>query len=537
LTDAGDVGDRRTGPDRGQSAALRVALGIFSSRVAGLVRQRVFAHYFGLTAPADAFTAASRIPNFLNNLFGEGALSGSFIPVYASLLARGDRQLADRVAGAIAALLALAVAVIVVAGIAVTPWILPLIAPGFAGPTRELAIRLVRILFPAVGLTVMSAWCLGVLNSHRRFFLSYAVSVIWNGAMIATLLLFGEGSELPLLAERLAWGSVVGSALMVATQLPVVFRVAPNLSFALDTRSDQVRTIARNFVPVFMSRGVVQLSGYIDTLLATLVATGATTALANAQTLYLLPVSLFGMSVSAAELPAMAGLANADDDGIERLRRRLDAGLRQIAFFIVPSAAAFLALGDVIAAALFQTGRFGHDDAVYVWGILAGSAVGLLASTLGRLYSSAYYALRDTRRPLNFAIIRVVLTTVLGYVFAIPLPRWLGVAPAWGAAGLTASAGIAGWVEMLLLRRSLNARIGRTGLAARYLGTLWASALAAAAVAWAVKLTFFPPHPILAGLLILGLYGIVFLSATVALGVPEAKSALGLLSRGARRRQ
>ena len=374
------------GPDRGERAALRVALGIFSSRVAGLVRQRVFAHYFGLTAPADAFTAASRIPNFLNNLFGEGALSGSFIPVYASLLARGDRQLADRVAGAIAALLALVVAVIVVAGIAVTPWILPLIAPGFAGPTRELAIRLVRILFPAVGLTVMSAWCLGVLNSHRRFFLSYAVAVIWNGAMIATMLLFGEGSELPLLAERLAWGSVVGSALMVATQLPVVFRVAPNLSFALDTRSDQVRTIARNFVPVFMSRGVVQLSGYIDTLLATLVSTGATTALANAQTLYLLPISLFGMSVSAAELPAMAGLAHADEDGIETLRHRLDAGLRQIAFFIVPSAAAFLALGDVIAAALFQTGRFGHDDAVYVWGILAGSAVGLLASTLGRLY-------------------------------------------------------------------------------------------------------------------------------------------------------
>jgi putative peptidoglycan lipid II flippase len=514
-----------------ERAALRVGLGILSSRFAGLIRQRVFAHYFGLTAPADAFTAASRIPNFLNNLFGEGALSGSFIPVYASLLARGERELADRVAGAIAALLALMIAVIVVAGIVVTPWLLPLIAPGFSGPTRELAIRLVRILFPAVGLTVMSAWCLGVLNSHRRFFLSYAVSVIWNGAMIATLLLFGEGSALPLLAERLAWGSVVGSALMVVAQLPTVLRVAPNLRFALDTGSEQVRTVARNFVPVFMSRGVVQLSGYIDTLLATLVSTGATTALANAQTLYLLPVSLFGMSVSAAELPAMSGMTHEDREGLEPLRRRLDDGLRQIAFFIVPSAAAFLALGDVIAAALFQTGRFSHEDAVYVWGILAGSAVGLLASTLGRLYSSAYYALRDTRRPLNFAIIRVVLTTVLGYLFAILLPRWLGVAPAWGAAGLTASAGIAGWVEMLLLRWSLNARIGHTGLPASYVITLWASALAGAAAAWTVKLTFFPPHPMLAAVLILGPYGVVFLSATIALGVPEARHALGMIWR------
>jgi putative peptidoglycan lipid II flippase len=322
---------------------------------------------------------------------------------------------------------------------------------------------------------------------------------------------------------------------MVAVQLPVVWRVAPKLSFKPDTGSEHVRAVARNFVPVFMSRGVVQLSGYIDTLLATLVSTGATTALANAQALYLLPVSLFGMSVSAAELPAMSGLAHADQDGLDHLRRRLDAGLRQIAFFIVPSAAAFLALGDVIAAALFQTGRFGHADAVYVWGILAGSAVGLLASTLGRLYSSAYYALRDTRRPLNFAIVRVVLTTVLGYLFAIPLPRWLGIAPAWGAAGLTASAGIAGWVEMLLLRRSLNRRIGRTGLSASYLATLWAAAVAGAAAAWAVKLIVFPPQPILAAILILGPYGIVFLAATVALGVPEARSAVEALTGRLRR--
>src|SRR5437762_7510527 len=125
---------------------------------------------------------------------------------------------------------------------------------------------------------------------------------------------------------------------------------------------------------------------------------------------------------------------------------------------------AFLALGDVVAAALLQTGRFQHEDALRVWGILAGSAIGLLASTLGRLYSSTYYALRDTRTPLRYAIVRVVLTTVLGYISAIPLPRWLGIAPLWGTAGLTASAGIAGWVEMLLLRSTLNGRLGATGL-------------------------------------------------------------------------
>jgi putative peptidoglycan lipid II flippase len=221
----------------------------------------------------------------------------------------------------------------------------------------------------------------------------------------------------------------------------------------------------------------------------------------------------------------MSGVA-ADAAGVDALRRRLDAGLRQIAFFVVPSAMAFLALGDVIAAALLQTGRFRHADAVYVWGILAGSAVGLLASTLGRLYASTYYALRDTRRPLRYAMVRVALTIVLGYVFAFPLPRLLGVPPAWGAAGLTASAGLAGWVEMLLLRRTMNARIGPTGLPAAYVASLWGSALAAAAVAWAVKLALPPLHPIVTAALVLAPYGVVFFGAAAALSVPEASVAL-----------
>src|SRR5262249_15626683 len=162
---------------------------------------------------------------------------------------------------------------------------------------------------------------------------------------------------------------------------------------------------------VLISRGVVQVSAYIDTLLATLLPTGAVTGLLNAQLLYTLPVSLFGMSVSAAELPAMAQTAGESD----ALRARLNSGLRQIAFFVVPSAVAFLALGDTVAAAVLQTGRFRREDSVRVWGILAGASVGLLATTLGRLYSSTYYALRDTRTPLRFAMVRVVLTTVLGY--------------------------------------------------------------------------------------------------------------------------
>jgi putative peptidoglycan lipid II flippase len=189
----------------------------------------------------------------------------------------------------------------------------------------------------------------------------------------------------------------------------------------------------------------------------------------------------------------------------------------------------------VIAGALLETGRFAHADSVYVWGILAGSAVGLLASTLGRLYSSTYYALRDTRTPLRYAILRVLLTTVLGYIFAIPLPRWLGISPVWGAAGLTASAGLAGWVEMLLLRRALNQRIGRTGLRVEYVAKLWGSAIAAAAVAWTVKLALPALHPAITAAAVLGPYGLVFLMSTMLLRVAEASAAFERVTRFRRR--
>ena len=196
-------------------------------------------------------------------------------------------------------------------------------------------------------------------------------------------------------------------------------KLVPDLRFRLEF-SEHVRTTLRNFVPVFISRGVVQISAYIDEVLASLLPTGAVTGLANAQLLYTLPVSLFGLSVSAAALPAMSG--DVGLDATHLLRDRVNSGLRQIAFFVVPSAVAFLALGDVVAAALFQTGRFRYEDALYVWGILAGSSIGLLATTLGRLYSSTYYALRDTRTPLRYALVHVGVATALGYVAAIMLP-------------------------------------------------------------------------------------------------------------------
>jgi putative peptidoglycan lipid II flippase len=254
-------------------------------------------------------------------------------------------------------------------------------------------------------------------------------------------------------------------------------------------------------------------------------------AMTAAQSIYMLPVSLFGMAVSAAELPAMSSAVGTETEIAVRLRGRLNGGLRQIAFFIVPSAMAFFALGDVVTAALYEHGKFTHKDSVYVWAIIAGSGVGLLASTLGRLYASTYYALRDTRTPLRYATVRVALTVSLGYLCALPLPRWLGIDAHWGAAGLTASAGVAGWVEFTLLRRTLNARIGATGVPAGLVARLWVGAAVGAAAAWGIKLAIAGVRPEITAILVLVPYGLIYFAVTYLLRVEECGAMFGRLAR------
>jgi putative peptidoglycan lipid II flippase len=535
-------GERKTF-STGKGAFL-VGAGILLSRIVGVIRQRIFGYFLGTSDAMDAFNAAFRIPNFLQNVFGEGALSASFIPVYARLLSgkEQDKEEADRVAWAVFTLLALVVSLLVLAGVLSTPLLINAIAPGFQGEKRELTERLVRIFFPGAGLLVLSAWCLGVLNSHRRFFLSYTAPVVWNLTLIGALVWAGWPSRgMPLgnlgvwgrVAAYAAWGSVVGSALQFAVQLPTVLLLLKRVRLALGLANAHVRTVLKNFVPVFVSRGVVQISAFVDAWLASWLGTGAVAALGYAQSLYTLPVSLFGISVSAAELPEMSSSVAGEQSEVaaERLRTRLDAGLRQIALFIVPSSMGFLALGDVMVGALYQNGKFGRADSVYVWAILAGSAVGLLASTLGRLYASTFYALHDTRTPLRFAVVRVFLTTLLGYLFSIPLPDALGVPRQWGAVGLTTSAGLAGWVEFALLRRGLNRRIGRTGLPLSYVSKLWAAAGLSAALAFGLKYLLGQVHPIILAALVLTPYGLLYFALTSLWGLPESRAVVGRFTK------
>lgn len=528
----------RRSPSSGPSSrklggSTAVAAGILLSRISGLARESVTAYFLGVnTVAADAFRGAIRIPTLLNNLFGEGVLSAAFITVYSKLRAAKEDREAERLAEAVFGLLTVVCAVLVLAGILLAPYLTRLVVPGFEDERLQLATRIVRLLFPGVGVVVLSAWCLGVLNSHRRFLLAYTASVAMNVCMIAALLIPVPGGSQIRLVTHLAWGYLFGSVLTFLVQLPQVLQFLPSFRPSLDLSSEAMRTVVAKFGPIFLSRGAVQISSTVDSIIASWLPRGSIAALGYAQILSVLPISLFSMSVAAAELPALSGATGTDEEVAEFLRKRLTAGLRRIAFFVVPSAVAFLLLGDIVAGAVYQSGQFTQTGSREVWAILAGSAVGLLASALGRLYSSAFYALLDTKTPLRFALLRISLTIVLGYLCALPLPRALGIDGRWGTAFLTASAGIAGWLEFTLLRRSLNRRIGDTGVPLSLTAQLWGSAALAAAPAYLCKLALGLGHARILGLIALPIYGAGYFGLTYLLGVSESKSTVnGLLRR------
>ncbi|HSJ26514.1 MAG TPA: murein biosynthesis integral membrane protein MurJ [Longimicrobiales bacterium] len=519
------------------SSAQLVAAGILLSRIAGLLRDIVFARYLGTSPYASAFRGALRMPNVLQNLLGEGTLSASFIPVYSKLLEEGREEDAGRLAGAIFALLLAVAGGLSLFGVLMAPVLVSVFLPGFEGEIRQLTIQLTRIIFPMTGILVLSAWALGILNSHRKFFVSYTAPVLWNAAMIGALVIFGGRLDQRGLAVALAWGALIGGGLQFLVQVPWVLRAERSLRPRWDLRSHGASTVIRNAGPAIMGRGVVQLSGWADLVLASLLFDGAVAALSYAQTFYMLPVSLFGMSIAAAELPELSRQSRGAGTE-EPLRRRVSAGLRQMAVFVVPSAVGYLLLGDIILGAVFERGDFDRADTLLVWFILGGYAVGLLASTATRLYASTLYALGDTRTPARIAVLRVTTSALLGAALMTTLEPisvrgftfggWQAITVLGnpiGAAGLALGAGVAAWLEWILLRRALGRRIGDAS-AAGVLLKLIIAALVAGAVGRGIAVALPGLPNVLLALAVLAPFGVVYFALAHVLGVAEVSTAL-----------
>jgi len=500
-----------TGTRRGASA---VFAGILLSRIAGLVRLSLLRSQLGLGVAADAFAAAMRIPNLLQNLLGEGVLSASFIPVYSKMLADEDED-SGKVAGTVASLLIAATGVLVAVAVVFAEPVTKVLAFGFPPETFDLTVKLVRIVVVGTGLLVLSAWCLGVLNSHRRFFLPYVAPVLWNAAQIIVLVFVGLRSwSAEDTAEAVAWAVVIGSAAQLIIQLPAVLAVEPRLRHGLRKlwapRHAQVRSVVTRFGPAVIGRGVVQLSAYIDQFLASFLAVGAVSALVTAQILYLLPISLFAMSVAAAELPEMSR----QQQHLRGIAVRLAVGLERVWFYTGLVTVVYLFAGDLVVGMLFERSSFGPDATLLVTLVLGAYTLGMVPVAGGRLLQNALFSQGDVVTPAKLATVRVVVATVLGVVLMLQFEQifvydgrisgWSGsvfpvleALPASvranealplraGTVGLALGAAVGAWIEFALLRSRVAFLLGRRRVAA---GRIMPLVVAAAAGIAAIGLT------------------------------------------------
>ncbi len=556
VRDASESSETGVGVD---GASARVAAGILSSRITGLIREATLAYFLGTGPHADIFRTALRGPNLLQNLLGEQTLSASFIPVYSRFLEQGREEEAGRFAGAILGLLLAVAAALAITGVLLARPIVAVLAAGYLADAAQvaageasvdrfpLAVAAVRIIFPMTGILVLSAWCLGILNSHRRFFLSYCAPVVWNGAIISALVMVGSLALVPdwfpesltrldqiLLAA--CFGALVGGVLQFAVQLPLVTRLLRGFRFRISTRIEGVAEALRAFAPLAAGRGVVQLSSYLDLLLASFLVAGAVSALGYALPLYLLPVSLFGMSVAAAELPE---LARRQTDDRSELARRLDEAFRQMSYLTVPTVVGYLALGFLVVGGLYRRGSFRLEDNWLVYFVLCAYSLGLMASNTSRLLQNVFYSAGRTRVPARIAMERVGLSAVLGVVLMLGLDR-LEVARVvgltisdprlrLGAVGLALGAGIAAWYELYRLRRSLTAEDGGLRLPARFawrlaLATL--PSLAAAGATWWLlgRLPVLPQ-----ALAVIAVFAMTYFLVTDRMGLSQARRWLGRL--------
>ena len=566
-TEGGDDADGGSG-----SGASRVAAGILSSRLLGFVRQALYAHFFGVSPHADVVEMAFRSPNLLQNLLGEGTVSASFIPIYSRLLEEGREEEAGRFAGAILGLLIAVAAVAVAVGVFFAEPIVAVLAPGFLADASDpaatvdryaLTVTCVRIVFPMAGVLVLSAWALGVLNSHRRFFLPYFAPVLWNVAILTALV----GTAVAVLGDpfdgatveaagnlvrddlllAICWGAFAGGFLQFAVQLPLVFRQMEGFRLSLSTKVEGVKKAIRATGPVLAGRGVHQFSSYLDMVLASWLAAGAPSSLRYAQLLALLPVSLFGMSVAAAELPELSRLGKEDE---ERFTRRVTRSARQMLFLVLPTAVGYLAFGLLLVGLVYRRGAFGGSDQWLVYLVLAAYTLGLAATTQSRLLQNSFYAAGDTKTPAKVAVLRVVVGAVVAVPTMLLLDRYTvasvfeGVgAPAGaafdatgsalylGAVGLAVGSALGAWVELWALRRALSGRIPSLHLPVAAAGRMTALALAAALPAAGLWWLLAGQSALLVAPAVVALYASLYLGSAYLLGFDELDAWAGKFLR------
>ncbi|MDQ2984137.1 MAG: murein biosynthesis integral membrane protein MurJ [Actinomycetota bacterium] len=461
--------------ERGAGRRLAWSTAIFAlatgvSRILGLIREMVAAYYFGAAGLINAFTVAFQIPNLVRALVADAAISSAFVPVFSSLLEKGERKRAWRVASTLFWLTLLVLGGLTALFILLAPLV---IAPfGDPGGNRDLAVGLSRVLFPIVALLGASGVIVGILNSYEQFSIPALTPVFWNLAIIAGLL-FGvpnvDGTDTKLYVYAAA--ILAGTIIQVLLPLPWLRGLDGRLQLVLDWRDPAVRQVLALMVPVTISLGLINFNAVVDTLFASRLLDPelAPSAIEKAFRIYMLPQGMFSVAVATVLFPSLSRLAARGDDG--GFRHMVALGLRQIAFLLIPASAAAAVLAEPIVRLLYQRGQFEPNQTPVVAGALAAFALGLTFNGTMLMLNRAFFSLQSNWIPTLVAVANLALNAALDGAF-----YRFGT---WGIPLATSVVNIAGTAALLVLLRRRFGRIefGETARASLLI-TLASAALA-----------------------------------------------------------
>lgn len=455
-----------------------ISAATLASRVLGFVRDMVVARVFGAGPATDAFFVAFRIPNILRRLLAEGALSTAVIPVFVEYVERQPRAEVARMLRSLLGASLLALGLTTLAGIAAAPWIVPVIAPGFVGEAGQLALTvlLTRAMFPYLVLVGLAALAMGALNARGRFFAPALGPAILNVGMIAAVLGLAPWLDPGVLA--LAVGVLAGGVGQLAVQLPELRAAGLLVTPSLELAHPALGRIARLLLPAVFGLAAVQVSVFVNTLLASLLRPGSVSFLYYADRVMEFPLGVFGIALASAALPAMSRQAAAGD--LRGVAVTLGFALRLAFFVAAPATVALVLLRVPIVHALFERGRFGPADTVATAEALAWYALGLVALSGARIAAQAFYALGEPGQAVRLGALSV----------AVNLAAALGLMGPLAHGGLALAASVGAWANVTMLLLAARRRMGPLGgralaaSAARTAGACVPLALWCAALAW-----------------------------------------------------
>ena len=500
-------------PEKPQQSVTRsagiVSVAVMFSRVLGLVRETLFAKYFGAGFLYDAFIVGFRIPNLLRDLFAEGALSAAFVKVFTDYQIKNSEKEAWRLASLIFNGLAVVLSVICIIGIFLSPVLVKIITYNYLGDPNHyypdekaaLATLLMQIMFPFILLVALAALAMGVLNTKARFGIPASASTAFNifsiifGLGLAFWLSGGDWErstdKFTIPSDAAQWamigmaiGVLIGGAAQFLIQLPSLLKVGFRFSLAVSFTDPGVRRVMRLMGPAIIGTGAIQVKVFVDTIVASGIEGGASW-LSYAFRLMQFPIGVFGVAIGTAAIPTLSRLAS--EENIGKFRSTLSDAVKLVFLLAVPSACGLAVLGSPIISLIYQRGEFDASDTNMTAWALAAYAIGLAGYAAIKVLSPAFYALDDARTPMYISLVSILIHVPSSFGLMQLLSN-VGVSPerpnGYGHAGVALATSIVATVNFAALAYFMRRRID--GLNGRDILSTFLKILAASAAMSAV---------------------------------------------------